>query len=139
MRWLRRLLVALVLAAPIAVVAALAWPGPDEDSQDVRREGSGPDGTLLVGDRVDGHVDPGGVADYPLAADQGAVRIAVRGVAPFDATLAVLGPGDDELAYNDDTVGLDPEVEVVSGGEELVVRVGGLGGNPGDYTVVVDG
>ena len=139
MRWVRRLLVVLLLAAPVVVVTAVAWPSSagSGGGGGSREDGSGPDGALVAGDTVDGEVGFGEVATYRLVGD-GPVRINVRGVQPFDATLTVRSDEGAEIAYNDDTNGLDPEVIVEAGDEPLTVEVRELGGNPGAYTLSVE-
>jgi hypothetical protein len=142
-RWVRRGLVVLLLAAPVLIVTAVAWPSDGDgndgrDSDDVREEGSGPDGALVAGDTVEGRVGFGEVAEYRLVGDESRVRIDVAGVPPMDATLTVRDGDGDELAYNDDTNGLDPQVTVELDGEELTVEVRELGNNAGSYTLSVE-
>jgi hypothetical protein len=138
-RWVRRLLVVLLLAAPVVVVVLVAWPSGDgrASAGGTREDGSGPDGALVAGDTVDGEVGFGEVASYRLVGD-GRVRINVRGNQPFDATLTVRTDDRAEVAYNDDTNGLDPEVVVDAGDEPLIVEVRELGSNAGTYTLSVE-
>ena len=136
---MRRGLVALLLAAPVLVVAAVAWPSGDGGGGDdgTRAEGSGPDGALVDGDEIDDRIGFGEVAEYRLVGDD-EVTISVTGVPPMDATLTVRDAGGREVAYNDDTNGLDPQVTVQLHGEELTVEVRELGSNAGAYTLRVD-
>ena len=138
-RWVRRLLVVALLAAPVVVVTAVAWPSDRSGGAGggTREDGSGPGGALVAGDTVAGEVGFGEVAEYRLVGD-GWVRITVQGHQPFDATLTVRTDDGAELAYNDDTNGLDPEVIVDAGDEPLVVEVRELGGNAGTYTLAVE-
>ena len=137
-RWVRRLVVVLLLAAPVVVVTVVAWPSGSGSGggRGTREDGSGPDGALVAGDTVEGELGFGEVASYRLVGD-GQVRINVRGVQPFDATLTVRSDDGGEIAYNDDTNGLDPEVVVEAGEEPLIVEVRELGSNPGTYTLFV--
>jgi hypothetical protein len=138
-RWVRRLLVVLLLAAPVVVVTVVAWPSGSSGGGGggARADGSGPDGALVAGDTVEGEVGFGEVAEYRLVGD-GRVRINVRGDQPFDATLTVRTDDGEEVAYNDDTNGLDPEVVVDAGEEPLIVEVRELGSNAGSYTLSVE-
>ena len=135
MTWLRRGLVALLLVAPIAAVVWVAWPSDGDGGDDVRAEGSGPDGALVEGDSVDDQLGFGEVARYRLVGE-GTVVIGVRGLA--DGTLTIRGENGQELAFNDDTNGLDPELTYDLGDDEVTVEVRDLGGNPGAFTLFVD-
>jgi hypothetical protein len=136
-RWVRRGLVAVLLAAPVAVVAVVARPGSGERA-DTRSEGSGPDGALVAGDRVHGELGFNAVAEYRLSGD-GSVLVGVAGTPPFDATLTVRAGDGDELAFNDDTNHLDPEVRVdLAAGDDVTVEVRELGGRGGSYTIFVE-
>jgi hypothetical protein len=62
--------------------------------------------------------------------------IGVRGLP--DGTLTIRGEDGQELAFNDDTNGLDPELTYELGDDEVTVEVRDLGGNPGAFTLFVD-
>ena len=140
-RWVRRLLVVALLAAPVVVITAVAWPsggsGRGGAGGGTREDGSGPDGALVAGDTVEGEVGFGEVAEYRLVGD-GRVRINVQGRQPFDATLTVRTDEGAEVAYNDDTNGLDPEVVVDAAEGPFIVEVRELGSNAGTYTLSVE-
>jgi len=139
MRWVRRASVVVLLAAPVLVVVVVAWPDDRSGGGGApREEGSGPGGALVAGDAVGGEVGFGEVAEYRLIGDDGDVRVGVRGAPGFDATVTVVDADGDQVAYNDDSNGLDPEVGVELTGEELVVEVRELSGNAGGFTVYVD-
>ena len=136
MLWVRRVLVALLLAAPVLVVTAIAWPSEGESGDgDVREEGSGPDGALVAGDTINDEIGFGEVAAYDLAGE-GRVRIDVTGL--NDGTLTIRAADGRELAYNDDTNGLDPQVIFELTGDEVTVEVRDLGGNPGSFVLTVE-
>ena len=138
--WLRRALVVLALAAPVAVVTVVAWPdeGFGGGGGNVRQEGSGPGGAVVAGDSVGGTLGFGEVASYRALGSGGQLRIGVTGVG-FDFTLTVLDEDGDQLAYNDDTNGLDPEVVVeVDADEEFTIEVRELGGQAAGFTMSVD-
>ncbi len=140
MRSLKGALVVLLLAAPIGGVALFAWPSSSEGRAEVREEGSGPEGALIAGDSVGGDVNFGEVASYRVVGDGGNLRFNVTGAPGFDATLTAVDDEGDQLAYNDDTNGLDPQVVVELGeGEEMTIEVRELGGNAGGFTLEVTG
>ena len=134
-RWVRRVLVTLLLLAPIGLVAAVAWPDEGEDGDGVRDEGSGPGGALVAGDTIQDQLGFGEVAVYRLVGDDEVV-IDVTGLP--DGTLTVRDDDNRELAFNDDTNGLDPQVTVDPDGRELRVEVRDLGGQAGLFTLAVD-
>ena len=134
-RWVRRLLVTLLLLAPIGLVVAVAWPDDAEDDDAVRDEGSGPEGALVAGDTVQDQLGFGEVATYRLVVDDQVV-IDVTGLP--DGTLTVRDDDGGEVAFNDDTNGLDPQVTVNPDGRELRVEVRDLGGQAGLFTLSVD-
>jgi hypothetical protein len=138
-RWVRRGLVVLLLAAPVLAVAAVAWPdGGGGGGGNLRREGSGPDGALAAGDRIGGELGFGEVAGYEATGTGERLRIGVTGVG-FDFTLTVVGEDGDQLAYNDDTNGLDPEVTIaLAEGETATVEVRELGGRAAGFTMSVE-
>jgi hypothetical protein len=136
-RWVRRALVALLLAAPIVVVVVVAWPDeqPSAAGADrVRAEGTGPDGALVAGDTIDDEIGFNEVAEYRLVGD-GTVQIDVTGLS--DGTLTIRGDDGSELAFNDDTNGLDPQL-VFELEEDVTVEVRDLGGTPGRFTLSVE-
>jgi hypothetical protein len=136
-RWLRRGLVVLLLAAPIVVVVVVAWPdqrSSEAGADGVRAEGSGPDGALVAGDTIDDEIGFNEVAEYRLVGD-GTVQIDVVGLS--DGTLTIRDDDGTELAFNDDTNGLDPQL-VFELDEDVTVEVRDLGGTPGRYTLSVE-
>jgi len=138
-RWVRRAVVALALAAPVVAVTAIAWPeggfGGGDDR--VRQSGSGPDGALVAGDEIGGDLGFGEVATYRVRGPEDLV-VAVTGGPNVDATLTVVAEDGSQLAYNDDTNGLDPEVSFsLDDGEEADVEVRELNGRPGGFTLEV--
>jgi hypothetical protein len=138
-RWLRRVLVVAVLLAPIAMVVAIARPDDGAAaSGEVRGGGSGADGVLLDGDRVHGDLGFGEAARYRATGD-GPTRIgATGGGADLQITVRAVDGGT-ELASNDDTNGLDPEVTLdLDDGEPVDVEVRELGGNPASFTLYVE-
>ncbi len=140
MRWLKGVAVTVLLAAPVALVALVAWPSSSEGRAEVRQVGSVPDGALVAGDSVGGDVNFGEVASYRVVGDGGNLRFNVTGAPGFDATLTAVDDDGDQLAYNDDTNGLDPQVVVELGeGEEMTIEVRELGGNAGGFTLEVTG
>ena len=137
MVWVRRGLVVLLLAAPVLLVMAVAWPSGDDAAVDgnTRAEGSGPDGALVAGDEVEDEIGFGEVAAYDLGGE-GTVRIDVTGL--NDGTLTIRSDEGRELAFNDDTNGLDPQLTFELTGDEVTVEVRDLGGNPGSFVLTVE-
>ena len=135
MRWLRRGLVALLLAAPIVVVVVVAWPSDEGAGAGLREGGSGPEGALVAGDTVQGQLAPGEVAEFRLVGD-GEVRVDATGLQ--DGTLTVRDGDGREVAFDDDTNGLDPQLTVDPAGDELTVELRDLAGFPGAFTLSVD-
>jgi hypothetical protein len=136
-RWVRRGLVGVLLALPVVAVAVVAWPDDDGDAGgDFRADGSGPEGVLVVGDSVEGEIGFGEVAVYRLEGE-GRADVSVAGVAPMDATLTVLDEDGDQVGFNDDTNGLDPELRVDLDDGQLTVEVRDLRGSAAAFTVTV--
>ena len=135
-RW-QRVLVGCALAAPVAVVLVVAWP---DDAAPERRD---PPAELEVDQ---GEIGPDSEVEVDVPA-QGAVVFVVVGIGGpvtmrvegdgFDSTLTVVDADGDQLAYNDDTDGLDPQVQFdLEVDEELTVEVRSFGGMPGEVVVV---
>jgi hypothetical protein len=128
-----------LLLAPIAVVLVVAWPASGDG---LSRDEDG--GVVAVGDTVDGVVAFGGVTHYAFTGTGETVHIGVRGaVTPtggsFDSTIAVVDAASGEqLAADDDTNGVDPEVTlVVDAGREVRIEVRGFGDSAGSFSVYV--
>lgn len=140
-RWVRCGFVALLLAAPVLVVVAVAWPDDREtgavDDRTECEDGSGPDGALVAGDRVTGELAFGGVARCRSVGEGVEVRIAASS-RNADLTLTVVGDDGEQLAYNDDDRGLDPAVTVdLDDGQAVDIEVRELGGAPTSFTLTV--
>jgi hypothetical protein len=93
-----------------------------------------------------GEIGPDSEVEVDVPA-QGAVVFVVVGIGGpvtmraegngFDSTLTVVDADGDQLAYNDDTDGLDPQVQFdLEVDEELTVEVRSFGGVPGEVVVV---
>jgi hypothetical protein len=139
--WWQRALVAFALAAPVLVVLVVAWP-----------EGSGgdavPEGTLDgVGDvdlgdlaedaEVDVDVPAQGAARFTLVGTGARITVRAEGRAGFDSTLTVVDEEGNQIAYNDDSNGLDPEVVVdLDDDQQASVEVRSFGGQSGRVVVV---
>jgi hypothetical protein len=107
------------------------------------------DGEIYVGSTVGvtgtdesscGAIDTFDVWHYYTPASNGMATISLCG-SSFDTTLAIFDQcGGTELACNDDSCGLQSEInlEVTTGGLYLI-RVAGYGGQTGDYSLLVDG
>lgn len=140
--WLRRGLVVVLLAAPIGVVAVVAWPeegsGGGGGARTECADGSGPDGALVAGDEVEGDLGFGAVVTCSAVGDGGALRF--EATAPnADLTLTVVDGDGDQLAYNDDDNGLDPAVTVdLDDGQEVDVEVRELGSAPASFLLSVE-
>lgn len=137
MRYVRAVLVALLLLAPVAVVVAVARPSDGRASAgDASRDGSGPDGALVAGDEVRGEVGFGESTAFVVTGD-GAVVVGVQGQQPFDPVMTVRHPDGEETEI-DDTNGLDPQTSIHPEGEEVVVEVRGYDNAAGTFTVYVE-
>lgn len=141
MVWWRRALVALALAAPVLVVLVVAWP-----------EGSGDDGAVpevvldagadvdlgdLAEDAEVVDVPAEGAARFTLVGTGAPITVRAEGRAGFDSTLTVVDEEGNQLAFNDDSNGLDPEVVVeLDDDQRASVEVRSFGGQPGSVVVV---
>ena len=130
LRW-QPFAVAAGLLAPPVVLAVAVWPASASDGSDTDTE-------LAVGDETDGTVGPGGVASFEItAADDGSVRIDVLGRGN-DPTLTVVDEDGSELAFNDDTDGLDSSVELdLDEGQVVTAQVRSFSGEPIAFTIRV--
>jgi hypothetical protein len=139
--WWQRVLVVLALAAPVVIVVVVAWP--EEASEGEARPGAPAQvgdvdaGDLADGVEVDVDVPAEGAARFAVVGTGTAMTVRAEGRGGFDSTLTVVDGDGNQLAYNDDTVGLDPEVEVaLDDGQEASVEVRSFSGEPGTVVVV---
>lgn len=97
---------------------------------------SGP--PLALGATVDGTVAADSTVAHDFEAPGGVVRITVQGIDGFDAVIRIRS-GDDVLVEEDDTIGVDPRVDLdLAAGQPVVMEVFGFGGRAGRYRVVVE-
>lgn len=135
MRW-QSIAVAAGLAAPPVLLAAAVWP--EESSADAGFPEA--EAELSPGDRDQGTTNGISSTDY-LITGEGPMRIDVDGPA-FDPTLTLVDPDTGEqLAYNDDSNGLNPSLTVeLDEGESVRAQVRSLSGPPGGrFTISVVG
>lgn len=90
---------------------------------------SGPDGSLLAGDVVEGDLTADETVTFTVVATAGEGYVGAQAVAGADLTITVLDAATgDELDFNDDFVGTDPEAFVrTAEGQVLTVEVAGYG------------
>jgi hypothetical protein len=139
--WWQRALVALALAAPVLVVLVVAWPeGSGGDAvPEVTLDGVGDVdlGDLNEDDEVDVDVPAQGAARFTLVGTGARITVRAEGRAGFDSTLTVVDEEGNQIAYNDDSNGLDPEVVVdLDDDQQASVEVRSFGGQSGRVVVV---
>ncbi len=132
-----------LLAAPVVVVTAVAWPAPTpavegQDEEDIDTDTDG--GPLVPGDELDGEIAFNGVVSYAVVGTGEDLVVGVQGDA-IDTTLTVLdAESGTQLDYIDDANGLDPELQLsLDEGQEVTVEVRELGGQPGTFTISLEG
>jgi hypothetical protein len=130
-RW-QPFVVAAGLLAPPVVLAVAVRPAAARDGED-----GGDDTSLAVGEEAGGTVGSG-VASFEITAtEDGSVRIDVLGRGN-DPTLTVVDEEGDELAFNDDTDGLDPSIALdLDAGEVVHAQVRSFSGVPIAFTIQV--
>ncbi len=138
MRWLRRLGVGALLVAPVIVVAVVAWPEPSPTVEAFDPNDDG--GALQPGDDLEGDIAFNGVVAYAVVGTGDDLVVGVRGDG-IDTTLTVLdAESGEQLDYIDDANGLDPELLLsLEEGRAVTVEVRELGGQPGSFTIYLDG
>jgi hypothetical protein len=87
--------------------------------------GSGPDGELQLGDVIPGSIAIGEVAEFRLIGDQFGFFIGAQATDGADLTITVTDVvTGEELGFDDDTFGRDPEVSLeLADGQVVVVTV----------------
>lgn len=139
-RW-QPIAVLAALATPPVALAILVWPshaaaggggggGSDDEIQ----------ATLGPGESADGTVSGTFSSDYEILAEgSGVLRISVVGNG-LDSTLTLVDPDSgNDLDFNDDTNGLDPQLLVeLEDGESVIAEVRSLNGEPGAFVISVD-
>ena len=99
---------------------------------------SGPNGELQIFDVVAGSVAEDGTATFTAIADiDGEFVIGVQGEDGLDSVVTVFDAATgEELGFNDDFSGVDPEVLVsLAGGQVVNIEVRGFAGAGGDFLV----
>lgn len=94
--------------------------------------------TLSVGSETSGQVGSSGTATFTAVGSGFDVAVVVQGVDGFDSTVTVLDAFGDEVAFDDDTNGFDPEAVVFMGsGEQFTIEVRGYSGNAGEFRLSI--
>ena len=99
---------------------------------------SGPNGELLVFDVVAGQVPEDGVATFTAVADiDGEFVVGVQGEDDLDSTVTMFDAATgEELGFNDDFSGVDPEVLLtLTAGQVVTIEVRGFAGAGGSFLV----
>lgn len=132
LRWQPFVVAAGLLAPPVALAVAV-WPASASDGS-----GEETDASLAVGEETDGTVAGDGVVSFEVTAtDDGPVRIDVLGRGS-DPTLRIVDEGGSELAFNDDSNGLDPSIEVdLEDGQVVHAEVRSFNGDVVNFTIRV--
>lgn len=132
LRW-QPAVVALALAAPPVGLAVAVWP----DSPGGGAAGTSTDPVPIgTSDQADGSINFQGVAVFEITADDDVtVRVDVLG-GGSDPTLTIVDDDGDQLGFNDDTDGLDPQVVVdLAAGDVVRAEVRSFSGDPMAFTI----
>lgn len=138
--------VAVVVAILVAVVATSASRSNNRESAQPRTaqdqaSSDPPDDrrtTLSVGSVTEGQVGVDGTATFLASGSGTDVAVEVQGIGGFDSTVTVIDAFGDEVAFDDDTNGLDPEAVVfMTSGDRYTIEVQGYAGTAGAFSISI--